>query len=86
MTICVSNLAVAAGAKAGTIVGALAAFAAGKPAAASFRVDSDSLFAIDAHGNLTVGAALAAGYYGVRLYAVAGDEVIDEADFVVDVS
>ena len=51
-----------------------------------FQTESDSLFGIDGNGNLTAAIIPIAGFYAVHLYAVVGEEVIDEADFVISVS
>ena len=83
----ISNLGVGVGAKPGTVVGTLSAYdATGATLAVRFQVENESLFAIDANGNLVVNVALPiAGYYAVHLYAVQGNEVVDEGDFNVKV-
>ena len=83
----ISNLSIGVGAKPGTVVGTLSAYdASGASLKVNFQVENESLFAIDANGNLVVNVALpVAGSYAVHLYAVQASEVVDEGDFIVKV-
>jgi hypothetical protein len=77
-----ASLMVAQNAAVGAIIGALATDQA---TGATFLVENNSLFAV-VDGNLTVAVALPApGFCSVQVFAVLGDEEVDESDFVVSV-
>ena len=86
--ISISKVAVPVSAKPGAVIGALTAFDAkgNLVTGVRFQTEAASLFAVDTHGNLTAAVIPVAGFYAVHLYAVVGEEVIDEADVVISVS